>query len=151
MKIHSLLRLTDRHIIACDVLITEWLRSSSAIWLYKTDHNQIGSVPVTRGLGEMSSQASANRVAWHIQENVVKDEHPEEHGMSCRRPNHPLCIIKSAIYDYFEHNYPGTFRTFDDRNPVVTLNAVSVGHPSSFQLLRILIQGLLSSFVSLFL
>ncbi|KAK9824783.1 hypothetical protein WJX74_008324 [Apatococcus lobatus] len=39
------------------------------------------------------------------------------------KPNHPLCIIKSAIYDYFEKNYPGTFKTFDDRKPVVTLNA----------------------------
>lgn len=39
-----------------------------------------------------------------------------------RQPNHPICIIKTAIYDYFDQNQPG-FNKFDDLNPLVSTTA----------------------------
>jgi hypothetical protein len=39
------------------------------------------------------------------------------------RPDHPLCIIKNAIYAYFDASAPGTYRTFDDLPPVVSATA----------------------------
>jgi phenylalanyl-tRNA synthetase alpha chain len=43
-----------------------------------------------------------------------------------RRPDHPLAIIKEAIYAYFDKEVPGVFKTFDDLKPVVPVKAVSV-------------------------
>eukprot|EP00198_Chlamydomonas_reinhardtii_P012337 XP_001701674.1 phenylalanine-tRNA ligase [Chlamydomonas reinhardtii] len=40
-----------------------------------------------------------------------------------RQPDHPICIIKQAIYDFFEKRNPGMFKTFDDRYPIVTTHA----------------------------
>ena len=45
--------------------------------------------------------------------------------LACRQPNHPICIIKEAIIDYFETNYSGRFKSFDDLYPIVTTKAVS--------------------------
>lgn len=39
------------------------------------------------------------------------------------QPDHPLCIIKNAIYAYFDASAPGTYRTFDDLQPVVSATA----------------------------
>lgn len=44
-----------------------------------------------------------------------------------RQPNHPIGIIKSAIYDYFEREHPGVFHTYDDLYPVVSAHAVRLG------------------------
>ena len=44
---------------------------------------------------------------------------------TCRQPNHPICIIKEAIIEYFEKNYPGRFTSFDDLYPIVSTKAVS--------------------------
>lgn len=44
----------------------------------------------------------------------------------CRQPNHPICIIKQAIVEYFEANYPGRFTSFDDLYPIVSTKAVSL-------------------------
>lgn len=46
--------------------------------------------------------------------------------LACRQPNHPICIIKEAIIDYFETNYPGRFKSFDDLYPIVSTKAVSL-------------------------
>lgn len=46
--------------------------------------------------------------------------------LACRQPNHPICIIKEAIIDYFETNYPGRFKSFDDLYPIVSTKAVRV-------------------------
>lgn len=48
--------------------------------------------------------------------------------IACRQPNHPICIIKEAIVDYLEHNYPGRFTSFDDLYPIVSTKAVSQAH-----------------------
>lgn len=36
------------------------------------------------------------------------------------RPDHPLAIIKAAIYQYMDSAAPGTYRTFDDLYPIVS-------------------------------
>ncbi|XP_076903546.1 phenylalanine--tRNA ligase, chloroplastic/mitochondrial-like [Bidens hawaiensis] len=37
-----------------------------------------------------------------------------------RRDNHPLGILKNAIYEYFDSNYNNQFLKFDDLSPIVT-------------------------------
>ncbi|KAK9066827.1 hypothetical protein SSX86_014150 [Deinandra increscens subsp. villosa] len=37
-----------------------------------------------------------------------------------RRDNHPLGILKNAIYEYFDSNYNNQFNKFDDLCPIVT-------------------------------
>ena len=43
-----------------------------------------------------------------------------------RRPDHPICIIKEAIYSFFDERHPGVFRKLDDLHPVVSAYAVRV-------------------------
>ena len=52
----------------------------------------------------------------------------------CRQPNHPICIIKQAIVEYFEANYPGRFTSFDDLYPIVSTKAVSPSNALLFVL-----------------
>ena len=40
------------------------------------------------------------------------------------RPDHPLSILKEAIYAYFDSKQPDLWRKFDDLRPVVTTKAV---------------------------
>lgn len=47
-------------------------------------------------------------------------------GMQLHRRNqHPLGILKNAIYDYFDTNYPDKFDKFDDLCPIVSVRQVS--------------------------
>lgn len=41
-----------------------------------------------------------------------------------RRDNHPLGILKNAIYEYFDTNYPGKFAKFDNLSPIVSTKEV---------------------------
>lgn len=41
-----------------------------------------------------------------------------------RRNNHPLGILKNAIFDYFDTNYPNKFAKFDNLCPIVPVKAV---------------------------
>lgn len=41
-----------------------------------------------------------------------------------RRDQHPLGILKNAIYDYFDTNYANKFDKFDDLSPLVSVKAV---------------------------
>ena len=43
-----------------------------------------------------------------------------------RRPDHPICIIKEAIYAFFDERCPGVFTKFDDLHPVVSARAVGL-------------------------
>jgi len=53
--------------------------------------------------------------------NNVSDYVYEKMGMVLhQQKDHPIAIIKQAIYDYFEKQYPGMFKHFDDLNPVVS-------------------------------
>ncbi|GAQ79732.1 Phenylalanyl-tRNA synthetase [Klebsormidium nitens] len=66
-------------------------------------------------------------------EDVVKEDDPSNNvsdaifsklGINLHhRPNHPLCILKEAIYEYFEGREPGKFQKFDKEPPVVTVKA----------------------------
>ena len=66
--------------------------------------------------------------------DVVKEDDPSNNvpdtifsklGMQLhRRDNHPLGILKNAIYDYFDTKYPGKFIKFDDLCPIVSTQAV---------------------------
>lgn len=42
-----------------------------------------------------------------------------------RRDNHPIGILKNAIYDYFDTNFPAKFVKFDDLCPIVPVKQVS--------------------------
>ncbi|GJX92901.1 phenylalanine--tRNA ligase, chloroplastic/mitochondrial [Tanacetum coccineum] len=65
----------------------------------------------------------------HTSRDVVKDE-PTNNvpdliftklGLQLhRRDNHPLGILKNAIYEYFDTNYNNQFQKFDDLCPIVT-------------------------------
>ena len=86
----------------------------------------------------------------NVPENVFKKLGVNLH----RRPDHPLGILKDAIYSYFDQHYPGTYQKFDDLYPVVSTKAVSrlsklvltdddIGwlclHPSEIELPKVLL------------
>ncbi|KAL8120952.1 phenylalanine--tRNA ligase, chloroplastic/mitochondrial-like isoform X1 [Apium graveolens] len=53
--------------------------------------------------------------------NNVPDSIFSKLGMQLhRRPTHPLGILKNAIFDYFDTNYPNKFDKFDDLCPIVS-------------------------------
>lgn len=56
-----------------------------------------------------------NNITDYIYEKMGADLH--------RQPNHPIGIIKQAIFDYFEARNPGLFVKFDDRFPIVSTHA----------------------------
>jgi len=66
--------------------------------------------------------------------DVVKDDDPTNNvpdsifsklGMQLhKRDQHPLGIIKNAIYDYFDTNYSNKFNKFDNLFPIVSLKQV---------------------------
>ncbi|GLC48484.1 hypothetical protein PLESTB_000103000 [Pleodorina starrii] len=57
-------------------------------------------------------------------DNNITDYIYDKMGMDLhRQPDHPIGIIKQAIYDYFEARNPGLFTKFDDRFPIVSTRA----------------------------
>lgn len=42
-----------------------------------------------------------------------------------RRNQHPIGILKNAIYDYFDTNYANKFDKFDDLSPIVSVKEVT--------------------------
>ncbi len=59
--------------------------------------------------------------------NNVPDSVFQKMGVNLhQRPDHPLCILKDAIYSYFDQQFPGVYRTFDSLYPVVSTRAVSI-------------------------
>lgn len=54
--------------------------------------------------------------------NNVPDSIFSKLGMQLHKRNqHPLGILKNAIYDYFDTNYPNKFDKFDDLCPIVSV------------------------------
>ena len=50
-----------------------------------------------------------------------------------QRPDHPICIIKEAIYSVFDERFGGKFTKLDDLHPVVSARAVPpVQSPAPF-------------------
>lgn len=57
--------------------------------------------------------------------NNVPDGIFRKLGMQLHKRNqHPLGILKNAIYDYFDSNYSNNFEKFDDLRPIVSVKAV---------------------------
>ena len=53
--------------------------------------------------------------------NNVTDNIFTKIGMNLhRRPDHPLCIIKSAIYQFMDQQGNVAYKTFDDLYPIVS-------------------------------
>ncbi|KAK4481516.1 hypothetical protein RD792_012417, partial [Penstemon davidsonii] len=56
--------------------------------------------------------------------NNVPDSIFSKLGMQLhRRDQHPLGILKNAIFDYFDTNYPNKFDKFDNLSPLVSVKA----------------------------
>ena len=59
--------------------------------------------------------------------NNVPDTIFSKLGMQLhRRDQHPIGILKNAIYEYFDTSYPNKFDKFDDLCPIVTVKQVLV-------------------------
>lgn len=57
--------------------------------------------------------------------NNVPDTIFSKLGMQLhRRDQHPLGILKNAIYEYFDTNYSNKFNKFDDLSPIVSVKQV---------------------------
>lgn len=70
---------------------------------------------VTVSRDEVITGDAANNVTDNIYEKIGVNLHHID--------SHPLGIIKSAIYSFFDRNYPDTFTKFDDLHPVVKATA----------------------------
>lgn len=64
-------------------------------------------------LADVFIDVPENNVTEYIYDKIGANLH--------RKPEHPLCILKSAIMDYFDESYgEGNFTMFDDLCPVVS-------------------------------
>jgi phenylalanyl-tRNA synthetase alpha chain len=66
----------------------------------------------------------ADVITGHPYNNVTENIFQKIGANLHQRPDHPLCIIKNAIYAYFDEQHPGKFQKFDNLYPVVTAKAV---------------------------
>ncbi|GBF98917.1 hypothetical protein Rsub_11709 [Raphidocelis subcapitata] len=64
---------------------------------------------------EVLTSDPANNVSEYIYSKMGTNLHLQ--------PDHPICVIKQAIYDYFEATAPGLFKPFDGLHPVVSARA----------------------------
>lgn len=65
-------------------------------------------------------QRLADVITDHPANNVTEALYQKIGANLHRRPEHPLGIIKDAIFQYFEKSAPGQFRLFDDLHPIVS-------------------------------
>lgn len=65
--------------------------------------------------GEVITQDPDNNVSDYIYEKIGVNLH--------LKPDHPIGIIKDAIYSYFDKATPGLFRKLDDLAPIVSVTA----------------------------
>lgn len=69
------------------------------------------------GFAEVITDHPENNIPESIYEKIGRNLH--------HQPDHPIGIIKDAIYSYFHETYPGVFSTADDLYPIVASKAVS--------------------------
>jgi len=69
---------------------------------------------------------TADVITSHPFNNVTENIFSKIGANLHRRHDHPICIIKEAIYSYFEEKQPGVFKKLDDLYPVVSAYAVSL-------------------------
>ena len=75
-------------------------------------------------------QYRADVLTSHPFNNVTENIFAKIGANLHRRPDHPICIIKEAIYAFFDERCPGVFTKFDDLHPVVSARAVRLLCPS---------------------
>lgn len=107
------------------------ISSSSSSSASSSSRQQRQQRPLSRRLQAAAVEVSAARpapprdtVITSDPANNVSDYIYGKMGANLHlQPDHPLCIIKNAIYAYFDASAPGTYRTFDDLPPVVSATA----------------------------
>lgn len=74
--------------------------------------------------------------------NNVPDSIFAKLGMQLhRRDQHPIGILKNAIFDYFDSSYPTKFAKFDNLCPIVSVKAVSqLVHQGIMSCISVLLQ-----------
>ncbi|CAH9071464.1 unnamed protein product [Cuscuta epithymum] len=79
-------------------------------------------VPVASALELGGLNISRDEIVRDDPTNNIPDTIFSKLGMHLhRRDQHPLGILKNAIYDYFDTNYPNKFDKFDDLCPIVSV------------------------------
>ena len=76
------------------------------------------------------SLVSTEVITDHPFNNVTENIFAKIGANLHRRPDHPICIIKEAIYSFFDERHPGVFSKLDGMHPVVTAYAVRLLAPS---------------------
>ncbi|KAL6314305.1 hypothetical protein AAG906_019001 [Vitis piasezkii] len=114
----------------------QWLLLFHSFLLFFCSQDSDSQVEATGGLGSGAwwSQDWQRWEDMQIFENVVRDD-PTNNvpdaiflklGMQLhRRDQHPIGILKNAIYDYFNANYSNKFDKLDDLCPIVSTKEAS--------------------------
>lgn len=79
-------------------------------------HVLLNNVNMIIGLAEIVRDDPTNNVPDTIFSKLGMQLH--------RMDQHPIGILKNAIYDYFDTNYPNKFDKFDNLFPVVSVKQV---------------------------
>ncbi|KAL6206267.1 hypothetical protein ACLB2K_023515 [Fragaria x ananassa] len=96
--------------------------SSSAALASDKPHSKKWRQPVTSALELGGVKIAKDDVLRDDPTNNVPDTIFAKLGMQLhRRDQHPLGILKNAIYDYFDTNYSSKFDKFDDLCPLVSV------------------------------
>lgn len=88
-----------------------------------------GRAPYLRSVSlapQASTSVTVSReevITGHPHNNVTENIFQKIGANLHQRPDHPLSIIKNAIYAYFDDKHPGKFVKFDDLHPVVSTRA----------------------------
>jgi len=76
---------------------------------------------VARAVAEKSVAPPREKIFTADPANNISDYIYEKMGMNLHQQrDHPIGVIKQAIYDYFDKNHPGKFTKIDDLFPVVS-------------------------------
>ncbi|KAL6546206.1 hypothetical protein OROMI_021927 [Orobanche minor] len=100
--------------------------SSSALPSDKAHSHKKWRGPLTASLIDLGGvKLAREEIVKDDPTNNVPDSIFSKLGMQLhRRDQHPLGILKNAIFDYFDNNYPNKFVKFDNLCPIVTVKAV---------------------------
>lgn len=90
---------------------------------------QAGNIPVKLD-SEVTVRVTAEVITDHPYNNVPENVFKKLGVNLHLRPDHPLGILKDAIYSYFDQQFPGVYQKFDDLYPVVSTKAVQAFPPS---------------------
>ncbi|KAL6561850.1 hypothetical protein OROGR_002857 [Orobanche gracilis] len=99
--------------------------SSSALPSDKVNSHKKWRPPLSASLIDLGGvKLAREEIVKDDPTNNVPDSIFSKLGMMLhRRDQHPLGILKNAIFDYFDNNYPNKFVKFDNLCPIVTVKA----------------------------